>query len=267
VKSPEETVQALAVLLPDVVDDACQLMVCEDGSWDSTSLGKLERIAREAERCKTMAVVVSNGVEAVAAVETMASVTAAIKELEEMRTKFCDPLRKIWMDSRAIFEAPLAALEAIAGKDGSLRRALNAYNVAENARRLAEERRIAREAEEAALAEAKAREEIELAATAEERKRASEAVAAAVEVQRKAIVEAPRELKGVKSASGTYSGRKVWVVLGIHSLRKVPRQYLRSDRMKEALMDELRAAVRSGVHAIPGVTIEEQTEGTFRGRR
>lgn len=251
---------ALVALMPDVADSAIQLL-------DDPGLAKLEMIAREAERVRHLPVSVSTGVEAVAAVETLTSVTAAIKELEGLRSQFCDPLRKTWEDSRAIFKAPLETLEAIAGKDGKLRRALNAWNVAENARIDAERRRLERERQEAELAEARARVALEDATTAEARKAASQAAAVALEAQRKATVEAPRESRGVQSSDGTYSVRKVWVVAGIHDLALVPTRYLASARVMTALTAELAEAVRRGERDIPGVTIEEQTDGTFRARK
>lgn len=253
-------VEALVLLMPDRVDAAIQ--VCEP-----LELDRLAMIAREAERCRNLPVTVSSGVEAVAAVEALASVSAAIKELEALREKVCTPLRKQWEDARAIFSGPLEALDAVAGKGGKLRAALNAWNAAERARQDAERRRLQREQEEAALSEARARVALEEAATAKEREAATLAAAEAIEAQRKAVIEAPREVKGVKSDAGTYSGRRVWVVAGIHDLSAVPKRYLESARVMTALTAELSEAVRRGERDIPGVTIEEREDGTFRGRR
>jgi hypothetical protein len=255
--SREETVTALAALMPSHVDDACQL--CDD-----VTLAKLELVAREVERCNGLAIKVTDGVEATAAVDVLASATAAMKEAEAMQAAYCDPIYRQWKDARAIFSGPIESLKAFTDR---MRKAIGAYTAAEQARQDAERRRLQREADEAAQAEARARMALEEAATSEERKAASDAAAAAIEAQRKLSLEVPRETKGVKTDAGTYSVRRVWVVAGIHDLSKVPEKYLRSTRVLTALTAELSEAVRHGERDIPGVSLEEREDGTFRGRR
>jgi hypothetical protein len=194
----------------------------------------------------------------VQATEALSRATIASKELDALRSKHCDPIRDQWKAARAIFEAPMATLETIAGKGGTLERLIIAYR----AKKRAEEQAKIREAEiarqQAEQAEIAAQMALEKAKTAEERKAATAAISVALVAQQAAVVEAPRPTKGVKAQSGSATDTVRRVVVGIHDLDKVPECYRRDEKVLEALMKVCQRSVDAGLHHIEGVTIDDQ---------
>lgn len=244
---------SLMVLMPDVAEDAVQLL-------DEIGLVKLELFARETKEIETIAasIKVGNDVESVAATELLNRAVIAMRELDALRGKHCAPIYEQWKSARAIFDGPMKALEALAGKGGVLERHLIAYRTQKRAREQAEIRAAEIARQQAEQAEIAAQIALEEAKTAGERKAATEAVAVALVAQRQAVVEAPRPTKGVQSQSGSVTDKVRWVVAGIHDLDKVPECYRRDPAVMEALTKVLQRSVDAGLREIDGVTIEEQ---------
>jgi len=244
---------ALVALMPDVADAAIQLL-------DDAGQTKLVLMARETEALKAFcaSLQVTNDVESVQATEALSRAVSAQKELEALRSKHCDPLRRQWEDGRAIFKRPLEVLEAIAGKGGTLERGIIAYRTKKRAEEQAALRAAELARQQAEQAEIAAQMALEEAKTAVERKAATVAISSALVAQQQAVVEAPRPTKGVQSASGSATDKVRWVVVGIHDLDAVPECYRRDDAVLEALTRVLQRSVDAGLRNINGVTIEEQ---------
>ena len=186
--------------------------------------------------------------------ELLSRGAAAEKNLEFLRTQRVKPLNEEVRSINALFKLVTAPLEEFVAK---AKRALLAWMQQERARVQREEEESRRRQEEAAVKEAEAMAKATAAASAEARSRAlAEAHQASIE-QSLALVSAPamQAPKGYRGDAGSSSMTERWVLLGIHNLAEVPLSYWRHPDVIAALEKVLRAAIRSGAHAIPGVSI------------
>lgn len=198
--------------------------------------------------------------------ELLSRGAAAEKNLEYLRTQRVKPLNEEVRSINALFKMVTGPLDEFVAK---AKRALLAWTQQERARVQREEEAARRLQEEAALRESEA-----LAKAAEARSEAARIVAmqeaeAASREQSRALVAAPAmpAPKGYRGDAGSSSVTERWVLLGIHDLLKVPIGYWHHPDVLAALEKVLRAAIRSGVREIPGVSIATEEGIAVRAGR
>lgn len=186
--------------------------------------------------------------------ELLSRGSTAEKGLELLRTQRVKPLNDEVRSINALFKLVTAPLDDFVVK---AKRALLAWNQQERARIQREEQAAERLREEASLREAQAMARASEADTEAARLAALMDAEAASKEQSRALMLAPPVAapKGYRGNAGSSSVTERWVLLGIHTLDEVPQTYWRHPDVIAALEKVLRAAIRSGVHDIPGVSI------------
>lgn len=247
-------VEALAKYLPpDKLDDAVMLL-------DERGLAKLELMASEIRLITTdvsKKPIESDAEEGLAA-ELLARGVAAVKELDALRRSRVDPLNAEVKAVNALFKVVTDPAEVLVGKGGTLERLILAYRQVKRARIQREQEDARRRQEEAARKEAEALAKADAAKTAKARAAALAQAEAASKAQAVAALDAPHEMtRGVKTDSGSVSGRERWV-FSVEDPALVPRQFLAVDEKA------IRAAVAAGVREIPGVAIYVEESLTRR---
>lgn len=243
---------ALAKYLPaEKLDDAIQLL-------DERGLAKLEMMAAEI-RLISQAVAqkpLETDREEADASELLARGVAATKELDALRRAQVDPLNAQVKAINALFKVVTEPCDALVGKGGTLERLILAYRQVKRARIEREQAEARRRQEEAARKEAEALAKAEAAKSARARAAALAEAEAASKAQAIAALDAPLDMtRGVKTDSGSVSGRERWVLLGIHDMDAVPPSYWRDPVVVEALRKVIQRAITGGVREIPGCSI------------
>jgi len=249
---PGAVITALAEYLPgDRVDDAVQLL-------DERGLAKLELMAREIRLISGHAArkPLENDVEEGLAAELLARGVAAVRELDVLRRERVDPLNAEVKAVNALFRVITDPADQLVGKGGVLERLLLAYRQVKRARIQREQEEQRRRQEEAARKEAEALAKAEAATSAKARAKALAEAEAASKAQAVALLDTPREMtRGVRTDSGTVSGRERWVLQGIHDMDAIPPSYWRDEVVIEALKKVLQRAITAGERQIPGCSI------------
>ncbi len=191
-----------------------------------------------------------------AAAELLARGVAAMKELDLLRRSRTDPMNAEVKAVNALFKVVTDPCEALVGKGGALERLILAYRQVKRARIEREQVEARRRQEEAARREAEALAKVDAATTAKAREKAMAAAEAASRAQAVAVVEAPREMpRGVRTDSGSVSGRERWVLLGIHDMDLIPPSYWVDPVVIDALKKVLQRAITAGAREIPGCSV------------
>jgi hypothetical protein len=250
--SAPEVVTALAKHLPaDRVDEAIQLL-------DERGLAKLELMAREigaVSEAVSRKPLESDADEGIAA-ELLARGVAALRELDALRRTQTDPLNAQVKAINGLFKVVTDPAEQLVGKGGTLERLLLAYRQVKRARIAREQEEQRRRQEEAARKEAEALAKAEAAKDAKSRAAALAEAEQASKEQAVALLDTPREMtRGVRTDSGTVSGRERWVLLGITDMDAIPPSYWGDPVVIEALKKVLQRAITGGVREIPGCSI------------
>ena len=249
---PGAVITALAKYLPDArLDDAVQLL-------DERGLAKLELMAREIRVISTEASrkPLENDTEEGLAAELLARGTAAVRELDVLRRSRVDPLNAEVKAVNSLFRVVTDPADQLVGKGGILERMLLAYRQVKRARIAREQEEQRRRQEEAARKEAEALAKADAAKTAKAREKALAEAEAASKEQAVALLDTPREMtRGVKTDSGSISGRERYVLLGITNMDEIPPSYWGDEVVIEALKKVLQRAITAGAREIPGCSI------------
>lgn len=126
-----------------------------------------------------------------------------------------------------------------------------------NRQRIQRERQEAERLQvEAARAETEAVDRARAAKTEAERTAAMREAEEASRAQSAAALASPAQApKGIRTDTGTTSETEVWQVIEIDDQDKIPDEFWLGERVQEALLKDLNAAVRGGARAIPGCII------------
>jgi Rad3-related DNA helicase len=188
----------------------------------------------------------------------------ARKALDAIRDAHVRPLNTEVQDVNRVFKTLFTLIDA---RRDVVRLMAEAWQRKEKAALQAEQERLRRIEEEALAKEAEARARAEAAQRPELKAAAESEAAQHMRTQLDAELARPREAPRVlKSAGGGSTAlQQKYDLIAIHDLDKVPQDYWRRDVVIEALEKAIRAAVRSGVRAIPGCDIGPVTKLAVRG--
>jgi len=164
------------------------------------------------------------------AVQFLTQIAMAKKDVDAQRRFFTDPMNNHVKTINGLFKGYSGPLDE---SDQVVRRKLTEYHI--------EQKRIAREAQEAAIAEAEAE--------------SADADGMIIE----SVIQVEQPEKTVRVASGSATMRDVWTY-EIVDPAQVPEEYKIIDEKRIA------AVVKAGVRNIPGVKIFQKQEVTVRTR-
>lgn len=251
-----EPITALTRIVPDKVDDAVQLL-------DERGLGRLALHAEEVQSIladsKALTTIASRADEGKAA-ELISRGEVVLKELDELRRSFTDPLNDQVKAVNAIFKLITEPCMAETGKRGPLETRIMAFRQAEKARLAREAAEAQRKQEEAAKRLADAEAKAAAAKTPAVRAKALEVAQAANQEQMHAAADesfarGSAATRGVKTDSGSVTERQRWVLQGVFDYDLVPPSYWETPEVREALHKVLQRAITGGVRQIPGCSI------------
>jgi len=250
-------IAALARYIPEErVDDAVQLL-------DERGLGQLALHAGEVrsilDEAKAITTIASRADEAKAS-ELISRGEVVLKELDELRRSFTDPLNDQVKAVNALFKLIADPCVAETGKRGPLETRIMAFRSAEKARLAREAAEAQRKQEEAAKRLADAEAKAAAAKTPAARAKALEVAQVASQEQMHAAADesfarGAAATRGVKTDSGSVTERQRWVLQGVHDYDLVPPSYWETPEVRESLHRVLQRAITGGLREIPGCSI------------